>query len=134
MEAHHARLLVVEDTIPIRHLVHELLEEAGFTDIDEAGDGSVAMEMLREVPYDLIITDWQMPRMNGLALVNAVRHWPERQHIPMLVLSGSMPHDALAAGADVVVTKPFTSAELLGKVRELVEGVPGHGGIPAPGI
>ena len=134
MDPLHARLLLVEDTIPIRHLVHELLEEAGFTEIDEAGDGSVAMEMLREVPYDLIITDWQMPRMNGLALVNAVRHWPERQHIPMLVLSGSLPHDALEAGANVVVTKPFTSAELLGKVRELVDGVPEHGGISAPGI
>ena len=132
MNAHHARLLLVEDTVPIRHLVHELLEEAGFIDVDEAGDGSVAMEMLREVPYDLIITDWQMPRMNGRALVDAVRHWPERQHIPMLVLSGSLPHDALAAGADVVVAKPFTHAELLGKVRELVEGVPERGALLAP--
>jgi two-component system, chemotaxis family, chemotaxis protein CheY len=134
MDPLHARLLLVEDTIPIRHLVHELLEEAGFTDIDEAGDGSVAMEMLREVPYDLIITDWQMPRMNGRALVDAVRSWPERQHIPMLVLSGSLPQDALVAGANGVVTKPFTSAELLGKVRELVEGVAHHGELSAPSI
>lgn len=129
-----ARLLLVEDTIPVRHLVHELLSEAGFTEIDEAGDGSVAIEMLREVPYDLIITDWQMPRLDGLGLINAVRHWPERHHIPMLVLSGSMPTEALAAGANGVVTKPITAAELLSKVLKLVAEIPDVELVAAPGF
>lgn len=128
-----AKLLLVEDTIPVRHLVHELLSEAGFTEIDEAGDGSVALEMLREVPYDLIITDWQMPRLGGLGLVNALRSWPERRHIPVLVLSGSLTSDAIEAGANGVVTKPFAAAELLGKVLQLVEAIPGDDeGLSAP--
>lgn len=119
-----ARLLVVEDTIPVRHLVHELLSEAGFKSIDEAGDGSVALEMLREVPYDLIITDWRMPKLDGFGLVTAVRHWPGRAHIPVLVLSGSLPQNALAAGANGILTKPFTAAELLGHVLRLVSAIP----------
>ncbi len=115
-----ARLLVVEDKLSVRHLIHEVLNESGFTEVDEAGDGSVALEMMREVPYDLVITDWFMPRLGGEGLLLAIRTWPQRVHTPVLVLSGSA-EQALEAGADGVVGKPFTSSELVRAVLDFID-------------
>lgn len=124
MNPNTARVLLVEDLIPVRELVGRLLREAGFAAIDEAGDGSVALEMLREVPYDLIITDWKMPRLDGHGLIKAIRHWPEREQTPVLVLTGSLPDEAMQAGATDVVTKPFTTDELLVKVQRALDQLP----------
>lgn len=124
MNPNAARVLLVEDLIPVRELVGRLLREAGFAAIDEAGDGSVALEMLREVPYDLVITDWKMPRLDGHGLIKAIRHWPERERTPVLVLTGSLPDEALKAGATDVVTKPFTTDELLVKVQRALDQLP----------
>lgn len=124
MNPNAARVLLVEDLIPVRELVGRLLREAGFAAIDEAGDGSVALEMLREVPYDLIITDWKMPRLDGHGLISAIRHWPEREQTPVLVLTGSLPDEAMQAGATDVVTKPFTTDELLVKVQRALDQLP----------
>ncbi len=115
-----ARVLVVEDTIFVRNLVHDVLRDAGIIEIDEAEDGEAALEMLRSVPYDLVITDWQMPSLGGLGLINAIRRWPERANTQVLVLSGSV-DEARGAGAAEVVGKPFTASQLVDKVMQLVE-------------
>lgn len=124
MRRDHARLLVVDDAVPVRELIRELLEDAGFIEVDEAADGALALEMMRSAPYDLIITDWNMPELNGLELVKRIRQWPERWHIPVLVISASIPEGAIEAGANGVLTKPFSAASLVAEVLGLVGQIP----------
>jgi two-component system chemotaxis response regulator CheY len=114
------RLLVVDDDEQIRRVARRLLTRAGFTEIDEAQNGAVALKMLREVLYDLVITGWEMPQLGGSGLMKALREWPERRHIPLLVLSGAFVNQALAEGADIVLGKPFGTSEFIDGVRLLL--------------
>ena len=114
------RLLVVDDSESMRRSVRNLLHTFGFPLIDEASDGAEALELFERTAYDLVLTDWQMPRLDGLELVRAIRQHPVRSQTPVLVLTGHVNservQEALGAGATGFVAKPFEIGSLCEKV------------------
>ncbi|MDT4976078.1 MAG: two-component system, chemotaxis family, sensor kinase CheA, partial [Pseudonocardiales bacterium] len=116
--------LVVDDALTIRELQRSILERAGF-EVRVATDGNHALSNLAEEPSDLVLTDIEMPNMDGFALTEAIRAHPTLANIPVLILS-SRTGDAdrqrgLEAGADGYITKSgFDEASLLSAVNRLL--------------
>lgn len=107
------RALVVDDSRAVRMMLKRMLAEAGFDELFEAGDGKEALERLDEIGApDVILVDWNMPEMNGLDLVRAVRSDAERRDVPIVMVTTETEINqvvrALAAGANEYVMKPFT--------------------------
>ena len=119
-----AHVLVVDDSLSMRTVICRVLHDLGFRHVDEAPDGAVALEAFTRVPYDLVITDWNMPRLDGVELVRAIRRAPERRDTPVLVLTGEVSAarvvQALDAGANGFVAKPFIMPALGEKVLRLL--------------
>jgi two-component system chemotaxis sensor kinase CheA len=121
-------VLVVDDALTVRELQRSILERAGF-DVRVASDGSQALAQLAEKPSDLVLTDVEMPIMDGFALTEAIRAHPSLANIPILILS-SRASDAdrqrgLEAGADgYIIKSAFDEASLLGAVERLLGGGP----------
>src|SRR3954466_1290592 len=115
------RLLLVEDDPTIAEFVKKGLREAGFA-VDHASDGITALERATSEPYDASIVDVMLPRMDGLALIDALR--ARGVMMPVLILSARRSVDdrvrGLQAGGDDYLTKPFAFAELLARVQALV--------------
>ena len=117
-----ARLLVVDDDSGVRHLVSSLLKRSSY-DTDLAANGSEALHLLNRSPYDLVITDLKMPRMNGITLLREIRErWPDTDAI-MFSGHGSIESavEAIKLGAYDYVTKPFNLDELQLKIRHCLE-------------
>ena len=118
--ARQQRFLVVDDFATMRKIVVNLLQEAGFTEIDEAEDGVVALEKLRAAAFDFVISDINMPRMNGIQLLAEIKQDAALGHIPVLMVTAeARKQDILQAaslGAAGYVVKPFTKAVLESKV------------------
>lgn len=121
-------LLVVDDCQPIRTFVVQLLQSMGFGAIDEARDGHDALALFRRKPYDVVISDWQMPRVSGLELLRAIRGGGERAETPVLMLTGDITaarcREAIDAGANGVLAKPFRATELCEKLSRVVSSLP----------
>ena len=121
---HRRSILVVDDALTIRELQRSILERAGF-DVRVATDGNHALSHLAEEPSDLVLTDIEMPNMDGFALTEAIRAHPTLANIPVLILS-SRSSDAdrqrgLDVGADGYITKSgFDEASLLTAVNRLL--------------
>jgi chemotaxis protein histidine kinase CheA/ActR/RegA family two-component response regulator len=118
------RILVVEDSLTTRELEISLLKAAGY-EVDGARDGYEAYELLRDRKYDLVLTDIQMPRMNGYELIRRVKRDERLKNIPMVVVSSkSSPEEieiGLNAGADAYITKSdFQKENLLSLIARLV--------------
>jgi CheY-like chemotaxis protein len=111
------RILVVDDEPDQRFLLRRILRGAGH-EVVEAGDGSVALGVIRESPPDLLITDMMMPVMTGPELIRCVRGEPATANIPILAVSGD---SHLADGADVVLAKPYDKDELVAVVDALLK-------------
>ena len=122
------RILIVDDFSTMRRIVKNLLNDLGFFNTAEADDGTSALAELRKGPYDLIITDWNMPGMPGLELLKAVRANDKLKKMPVLMLTAEAKREqiieAAQAGVNGYVIKPFTAATLgdkLGKIFERLE-------------
>ena len=118
--ARQQRFLVVDDFATMRKIVVNLLQEAGFTEIDEAEDGVVALEKLRAAAFDFVISDINMPRMNGIQLLAEIKQDAALGHIPVLMVTAeARKQDILQAaslGAAGYVVKPLTRTVLENKV------------------
>jgi len=109
------KALVVDDSRAVRMMLKRMLRELGFDECEEAGHGGEALvrldEMLTALP-DVMLVDWNMPEMNGLELIRAVRADPTRRDIPIVMVTTETEVEqvvrALAAGASEYVMKPFT--------------------------
>jgi signal transduction histidine kinase/ligand-binding sensor domain-containing protein/DNA-binding response OmpR family regulator len=116
-------ILIVEDEPAIRFLLKDLLEESYI--VFEAENGRHAIELLKIITPNLIISDIMMPDINGLELCNKVKNSPDTCHIPFILLSarGSMEQktEGYDAGADAYIPKPFDTMHLLVRVRKLLE-------------
>lgn len=116
------RILVVEDDPAIRGLDVKLLRRAGFSSVDSAVDGMEGWEALVSRPYDLLITDLNMPRMSGAELIRRVRC--AGMNLPIILATGAALEEEMVQEAWFatvsLLAKPFVSAELLGKVREVL--------------
>jgi DNA-binding response OmpR family regulator len=115
------RVLVVEDYLPVRTAVTEALTEAGFA-VDAAADGETGWWYARENPYDAIVLDLMLPRLDGLGVLSRLRGAGSR--VPVLVLTARDAVDdrvrGLDGGADDYLVKPFALAELIARVKALV--------------
>ena len=117
------RILVVDDSTTMRRIIANSLKAVGFEDIVEAGDGQQALETLDGV--DMLLTDWNMPNMDGLTLVKAVRANPATSGLPIIMVTSEGARDevmeALAAGDNDYIVKPFTKDILAEKVRGMLK-------------
>lgn len=115
-------IMVAEDHEDILYVLKRALERAGH-EVVTATDGAAAWEAVRLHRPDVVVTDVDMPRMNGLELCRAIRADPELRHIPVVLASGSLlPGDprAVEVGASATLLKPFVPAQLLDCVRALL--------------
>lgn len=121
------RFLVVDDFSTMRRIVCNLLKESGFPEVDEAEDGSSALHKLRNARYDFVVSDINMPNVNGLQLLAEIKKDDKLRHIPVLMVTAeARKEDILLAaqlGAAGYIIKPFTKAVLEDKVVLLLKKV-----------
>ncbi|MDM7464231.1 MAG: chemotaxis response regulator CheY [Tepidimonas taiwanensis] len=117
------RFLIVDDFSTMRRIVRNLLKELGHGDADEAEDGSVALHKLRNGKFDMVITDINMPNMNGFELLTQIKSDEKLKHIPVLMVTAeARKEDIIAAaqgGAAGYIVKPFTKATLEEKLTNI---------------
>jgi two-component system chemotaxis response regulator CheY len=115
------KLLIVDDSTMLRDMLSYALNEGGYNDVTEAVDGVDGLQKAKLTTYDLIITDVNMPNMDGLTLVSSLRELPEYASKPILVLtterSDEMKAKGKAAGATGWIVKPFVPDQLLKAVN-----------------
>jgi two-component system chemotaxis response regulator CheY len=118
------KVLVVDDQNSVRAMTRMTLEEIGFRHIHEAENGVQAMETASVQPLDLIISDFNMPEMDGLGLLRAVRGHPVARKVPFILLTGRGDRElvvkAAQAGVNNYLVKPFTAAILRGKIEQVI--------------
>ena len=119
------RFLVVDDFSTMRRILRNLLKELGYTNVDEAEDGVAALHKLESQPYDFVITDWNMPNMDGLTLLRKIRSGDKLKHLPVLMVTAEAKKEniiaAAQAGASGYIVKPFTAAVLAEKIDRIFE-------------
>ena len=119
------KFLVVDDFSTMRRIVRNLLKELGFTNVDEAEDGVVALSKLKGGGYDFVVTDWNMPNMDGLTLLQTIRADPTLKPLPVLMITAEAKKEniiaAAQAGANGYIVKPFTAATLNEKMIKIFE-------------
>ncbi|WP_457626192.1 chemotaxis response regulator CheY [Persephonella sp.] len=117
------KILVVDDMATMRRIIKGLLEQLGFKNIDEAEDGKVALQKLKTGKYDFVITDWNMPNMTGLELVQEIRKDPDLKHLPVLMVTAEAKKEnvllAIKAGVNNYIVKPFTAEVLKEKIEKI---------------
>ncbi len=118
------KILVVDDFATMRRIVKNVLKQIGFTNITEADDGVTALEQLKSSSFDLIVSDWNMPKMTGLELLKTVRGMDEYKSIPFLMVTAEAQKqnvvEAVQAGVSNYVVKPFTADQLTEKLEKIL--------------
>ncbi|MDZ7374178.1 MAG: response regulator [candidate division KSB1 bacterium] len=116
------RFLAVDDSPTMLRIIVNTLQRLGYQEVEGASDGVEALEKLRRAHFDLVITDWNMPRMTGLELLQEMRRDPNLKGIPVLmVTTRSVKEDIVQAvklGACSYVVKPFTPQILKEKIDQ----------------
>ena len=117
------KILIVDDFSTMRRIEKNILKHIGFTNIDEAGDGSEALQKLRAKKYDFIISDWNMPVMEGIELLRAVRADESLKKIPFLMVTAEAEKAsvllAIKEGVNNYIVKPFTEDVIKGKIEAI---------------
>jgi two-component system, chemotaxis family, chemotaxis protein CheY len=127
------KILVVDDFSTMRRIVRNLLVELGFSNplIQEADDGESALVMLRSLPFDLVVTDWNMPNMTGIDLLRAIRAEEALKGLPVLMVTAENNRDqiiaAAQAGVNGYIVKPFTAITLKEKLTKIFERIAASG-------
>ena len=119
------KILVVDDFSTMRRIIKNLLKDLGFANIQEADDGNTALPMLQQGDFDFVITDWNMPGMQGIDLLRAIRADANLKNIPVLMVTAEAKKEqivaAAQAGVNGYVIKPFTAATLKEKLAKIFE-------------
>lgn len=119
------RFLVVDDFSTMRRIVRNLLKESGFSEADEAEDGVVALQKLRNSNFDFVITDINMPNINGFQLLTEMKQDEKLKHIPVLMVTAEARKEdivmAAQQGAAGYIVKPFTKATLEEKLIHILK-------------
>lgn len=119
------RILVVDDFPTMRRIVRSLLKELGFTNVEEAEDGQEGLARLREGGYDFVVSDWNMPNLDGLEMLKIIRADDALKALPVLMVTAEAKKEniiaAAQAGANGYVVKPFTAATLEEKMGKIFE-------------
>jgi two-component system chemotaxis response regulator CheY len=113
-------ILVVDDYNTMIRIIRNLLKQLGFENVDEASDGTIALERMREKKYGLIISDWNMEPMTGYDLLKEVRSNPELKSTPFIMVTAESKTEnviaAKKAGVNNYIVKPFNAATLKTKI------------------
>lgn len=119
------KFLVVDDFSTMRRIVRNLLKELGYTNVDEAEDGVIALQKLQSGGFEFVVTDWNMPNMDGLTLLQTIRATPHLKHLPVLMITAEAKKEniiaAAQAGASGYIVKPFTAGTLSEKLNNIFE-------------
>jgi len=116
-------IIVVDDMSTMRRIIKNALNQLGYSNIAEAEDGQDAFAKIRQSPVDLVITDWNMPNMDGLGLLKSIREDPNLKEVPVLMVTAQAEQkyvlEAIRAGATNYIVKPFTADTLKTKIDKI---------------
>lgn len=119
------KILIVDDFSTMRRIIKNLLRDLGFNNTHEADDGNTAWPLLRSGNFDFLVTDWNMPGMQGIDLLRAVRADPGLASLPVLLVTAEARRDqivlAAEAGVNGYIVKPFTAQTLKEKLDKIFE-------------
>lgn len=119
------KFLVVDDFSTMRRIVRNLLKELGYANVDEAEDGAAGLAKLKGGGFEFVVSDWNMPNMDGLTMLQHIRADPELASLPVLMVTAEAKKEniiaAAQAGANGYVVKPFTAATLDEKLSKIFE-------------
>nr|WP_315595943.1 chemotaxis response regulator CheY [uncultured Cupriavidus sp.] len=119
------KILVVDDFPTMRRIIRNLLKELGFTNVEEAEDGAAGLEKAKDGSFQFVVSDWNMPNMDGLTMLQSIRAIPAIAKIPVLMVTAEAKKEniiaAAQAGANGYVVKPFTAATLDEKITKIFE-------------
>ncbi|MCE9663981.1 chemotaxis response regulator CheY [Halomonas sp. M5N1S17] len=117
--------LVVDDFPTMRRIVRSLLKELGYTNVEEAEDGQEALSKLRGGGFEFVVSDWNMPNLDGLEMLKQIRADDGLKTLPVLMVTAEAKKEniiaAAQAGASGYVVKPFTAATLEEKLNKIFE-------------
>lgn len=117
------KILIVDDFSTMRRIIRNLLRDLGYANTAEAADGKKALPMLQQGNFDFLVTDWNMPVMDGFSLLKAVRADEKLNDLPVLMVTAEAKRDqivmAAQAGVNGYVVKPFTAASLKEKIEKI---------------
>jgi len=120
------KILVVDDFKTMRKIIKNILTQLGFKNIIEADDGTTALELLKKQKVDLIISDWNMPKMNGLELLKSIRSDDSLKDIRFIMVTAEAQKEnvieAIKHGVNQYVVKPFTPKTLKEKLEKVFGG------------
>jgi two-component system chemotaxis response regulator CheY len=123
------KILIVDDFSTMRRIIKNLLRDLGFNDTTEADDGQTALPLLKSGKFDFLVTDWNMPGMDGLTLLKTVRADAELKDLPVLMVTAEAKREqiveAAQAGVNGYVVKPFTAVTLKEKIEKIFERLEG---------
>jgi len=121
------KILIVDDFSTMRRIIKNLLRDLGFNNTQEADDGLTALPMLQSGNFDFLVTDWNMPGMQGIDLLKAVRADDKLVSLPVLMVTAEAKREqiveAAQAGVNGYVVKPFTAATLKEKIEKIFERI-----------
>lgn len=119
------KILIVDDFSTMRRITKNLLNDLGFSNTEEADDGQTALPMLKTGNYDFLVTDWNMPGMDGLTLLKTIRADENLGQIPVLMITAEARREqiviAAEAGVNGYVIKPLTATTLKEKIDKIFE-------------
>ena len=119
------KILIVDDFSTMRRIVKNLLRDLGFNNTQEADDGLTALPMLKKGEFDFVVTDWNMPGMQGIDLLKHIRADAELKHLPVLMITAEAKREqiieAAQAGVNGYIVKPFTAATLKEKLDKIFD-------------
>jgi two-component system chemotaxis response regulator CheY len=117
------KFLVVDDFPTMRRIIRNLLKQLGYANVEEAEDGAMALAKLREGGFEFVISDWNMPGMDGITLLQSMRCDPALAELPVLMVTAEAKREnimaAAAAGANGYIVKPFTAVTLEEKLAKI---------------
>ncbi|KPK02675.1 MAG: hypothetical protein AMK71_01410 [Nitrospira bacterium SG8_35_4] len=121
------KVLVVDDFSTMRRIVKNLLKQIGFASVDEAEDGAQALSKLKGGDYGFIVSDWNMPNMDGLSMLKKIREDDELKEIPILMVTAEAEKEkvitAIQAGVNNYIVKPFTGEVLKEKIDKIFDKI-----------
>jgi two-component system chemotaxis response regulator CheY len=120
------KFLVVDDFSTMRRIVRNLLKELGFTNVEEAEDGAAALSKLRQGGFEVVVSDWNMPNMDGLSLLQTMRADAALKSLPFLMITADAKKEKhqrppCSAGVTSCIVKPFNAATLQEKLDTVFE-------------
>ncbi len=119
------KILVVDDFATMRKIVKNVLQQLGYTNIEEAENGEEALKKLKADKFDFVVSDWNMPVMDGLTMLKKIRSDENLKHIPVIMVTAeaekSKVIEAIKAGVNNYIVKPFTAETMKQKMDQIYE-------------